>query len=122
MIRQTSIDSYKKIIESGLLKKTNFIVYDYIYNYGPCSAKQCSRYFEKTGIPPTTISPVFAKLERQGVIEIVGEIYDEKTNRTVFAWDVTSALPIKYEKPIKTICKHCNGSGYIEETQLKMRL
>lgn len=91
MIRETSIEAYKKIKENGLLSKINFLVYDCIAKHGPMTIKEVTE--KLTDIPATSISPCFAKLENQGVLKTNGKRKCTITNMSSLEWDLTDNVP-----------------------------
>jgi len=93
MTRSTSIEAYKHIKESGLLKKFKWDVYDTLYHHGPLTQNELvSRYFPTT--PMSSLTPRFAELNKLGVIRAVGKHTCSTSGRTALAWDVTSNFPV----------------------------
>ncbi len=54
-----------------------------------------------------------------GIVKELEPIKCPHTGMKVINWDVTANLPIKFERPKKYKCKHCNGKGYHLEQQAK---
>ena len=94
-MRQTSIETYQKIMHSGLLPKRRRQVYDYLYHKGP---KTAAEVFQALGMK-TNQSGRFTELEKHGVIQQVGTKEDSITGMKVTLWDVTSNLPVPISKP-----------------------
>lgn len=127
-MRQTSIDTYHAIKESGLLSKLRFTAYDCIYHHGPITQSEC---FNMICHDPKgringhqSIAPRFAELKRFGVIE---EAYVKPCNitgRKCIAWKVTGNLPAKPDRRITEKQKLLNQiKGLkIEIAQLKHQL
>lgn len=99
-MRQTSIETYNTIRDSGLLSKRRFEVYQALYLYGPMTANDLVRH-QKEQNPnanQTGWNARFSELERMGVIKEVGTKKDEVSGNECVTWDVTDALPGKLEK------------------------
>jgi hypothetical protein len=96
-MRNTSIEVYKQIKESGLLSKLRFEVYEKIFKYGPITqGEMWNEHFPKR--QRHDVGPRFAELEARGVIECVGERPCNVTGRLAMIWDVTSKLPTEPKK------------------------
>jgi hypothetical protein len=121
MIRQTSIETFKKIKEEGLLGRKQFAVYEILYHHGPLTQKEVwQRFMYQDQI--RTITPRFSELERRGSIQIVGTKIDEDSNKPAHLWDVTARIPVNFDKPKKHRCKNCDGRGYFIEQQAVFNL
>ena len=121
--RQTSIEAYKQIRESGLLSRRKFEVYEYVFHHGPVTARQavkelCKIRGEGVAIAFGSYATRFSELRNHGVLQEVGETVDLETKQTVILWDVTRELPRKPKKPTKVKCHHCDGRGYFEQGNL----
>lgn len=101
MVRDTSIEAYKQINESGLLSKRRAEVYNYLYNYGPATAQQIYKSISQ-GKNPSCYLGRLSELRESGVVAEKGKVKCEWTGHRVILWDVTSSLPIK---PIKKITR-----------------
>jgi hypothetical protein len=97
MIRKTSIEAYRAIIESGLLPRRRLEVYQFVYEHGPTTIRET---WKALGPERTTgsYSTRFSELRDQGVIEEIGERFDPVTGMTVILWDVTAELPKAIER------------------------
>jgi len=63
MIRQTSIDAYRKIEAEGLLSKRRWQVYDILYEFGPMTGGECfAKLIEKHKFQFPTNSNVTTRL------------------------------------------------------------
>lgn len=96
MIRETSLEAYKKFVEDGGLAEAKRLVYEYIYNNGPTTQK-------KTQIALNDVTnstrPRFAELERMGLIKECGTIVSKDTNNRNILYDVTNLTePLIVEK------------------------
>ncbi len=117
MIRQTSIEAYQTIRESGLLSRRRLEAYDILFNHGPMTAQELDRKAGSVGLWKR-----LSELEAVGVVATVGERDCKVTNMNAILWDVTDKLPIKFEKPKRVRCPHCNGQGFIEHQQVKFNI
>jgi hypothetical protein len=84
--RQTSLEAYDEIKESGTLSRVRWTVYDYLYSFGPSTGMEC---FKGIGLE-TNQSGRFTELRDQGFIREVGTLVCKITGREVIGWDVTS--------------------------------
>lgn len=112
-MRQTSIDAYNEIKESGVLGKTKWAVYEYVYKNGPCSIKECTRYLNSDAAG--TYTSRFSELESMDAIVAVGKKICQYSGRTVTIWNVTKNIPTKIKKAHRTKCTYCSGRGYKEQ-------
>ena len=96
-MRNTSIEAYMKIKESGLLSKLRFQVYDIIYNNGSMTASEMINTLHNvsnSGAYATRLS----ELERLGVVAAIGKRKCKISGFMAIEWDVTGNLPIKPPK------------------------
>lgn len=119
-MRQTSIAVFKQIQEEGLLSRLRFDVYSALYKRGPCTALELYKSCFEGTHRDHSITPRFSELERAGVIAATEERPCRVSGRNVTVWQTTNNLPVKFDKPKRTKCKHCNGKGYTEEAQGKL--
>ena len=100
MARETSIQAYKHIMNSGVLTERQTQLYEALYQYGPAGSREAWEEIKKIhpNIPQHSINPRFAELEREGVIKDVGKYECPYTKETVVAWDVTSKILAKRTK------------------------
>jgi hypothetical protein len=102
MTRETSIEAYMKIKESGLLSERRWEVYNVVYNNGPLTSAEAFRILN-AGRPIKNITQSrarFTELRDMGVFKEVGEKFCSITGHKVILWDVTSKLPIEISKPL----------------------
>lgn len=115
MVRQASIEVFKKIKENGLLPKCRLQVYEYLLQHGPCTANEL---FQKTWVSTRNVQSNFHA--RLGELRDQGAVYEVqlracKTNgNTVAEYDVTNKLPVKFKRKKKQKCIFCRGSGFSE--------
>ena len=122
MVRDTSIEAYNKIKENGLLSKRRWQVYDVVYNHGPMTSGEAFKILNNGSATKslTQSRARFTELREMGVFVELGERTCSVTGHAAILWDVTSKLPIKFEKPLRQKCPHCDGKGYIENRQTKL--
>ena len=94
MVRDTSIQAYKHIKDSGVLAKRQEQVYETVYHEGPIGSRAVWEEIKKAhpDIPHNSISPRFKELIREGVMKEDGEYECPYTKETVTAFDVTSKV------------------------------
>ena len=99
-MRKTSIDTYYKILNNGMLSKRRQEVYEEIYKNGPASIADVRQRFRSFNpeMSDSSVSTRFSELERLGVIEEVGKKKDERTGNECTLWDITNNLPVKLKK------------------------
>jgi len=68
VIRQTSIDVYRKIEAEGLLSKVDFAVYRVLFNLGPLTQGEVWNEALKHVYMRHTVGPAFARLKNRGCI------------------------------------------------------
>lgn len=91
--RQTSIDAYTQMRDTGVLGKNRWAVYDWLYHHGPATPKQITDALTKgTGKDSDCFRPRLAELGKMGLAHTVGETVCEKTGRKVIVWDVTDKI------------------------------
>jgi len=98
-VRSTSKAAYRKIKLNGLLSQRRFQVYQFLYKYGPATAKQVDVALSKD----TTNSGVFttrlSELRVMGVVDEVGTTVCDVTGYEVILWTVNDSLPTKFVRP-----------------------
>lgn len=90
MIRQTSIEAFQEIQESGLLGKRQKHAYNTLYQYGPLTGQELSK---KMGIPGQWKR--CSELKKRGVCFEVGEKVCSVTGQKAILWDVNDKKPTK---------------------------
>lgn len=116
MIRQTSAETYRQIKDEGLITKLEWVVYKALYEHGPATCREIVNIVCADGYVKN-VSPRFSKLRDRGVFTELGTKVCSVSGRTSILWDVTSKLPVKFERPQKAKCKACQGKGYVVEQQ-----
>lgn len=95
MIRPTSLKAYEAIKRSGLLSRTRWIVYDYLFNHGPMTANEIN-----AGIGGTSWHKRLSELEFMGAVDIVGHRECSISGFDCLLWDVTSRINLRpYTRP-----------------------
>ena len=88
-VRQTSAAAYHEIKSNGLLARTRFKVYSYLYNFGPKTGNEVDR---DLGGP--SWHKRLSELEALGVASRVGRRLCSVSGMECETWDVTPDLPI----------------------------
>ena len=100
-MRQTSIDCYNQIKNSGLLSKRRFETYEAMVKIAPCTASEVQKsinYFDGGRDCMKRIS----ELNKLGVIYDKGPRTCNVTGRNVVEWDLTDRLPVNVKSSINT--------------------
>ncbi len=123
-MRQTSIDVYNEIKNSGLLSKLRFEVYDALFQAGPMTAQETWHYLRdqaaRNGQAKINgITPRFSELLRSGVIKTVGTAKCKITGRNCTVWEVTDQLPMKLNQPLTTKERLAIAEDFIDQKGLK---
>lgn len=123
MTRDTSIETYCKIKDSGLLSKRRFEVYSLLYEWGPLTGSQIVKRYHNTYkflLHSGSIVTRISELRDRKVVKEVSIVVCPVTGNNVILWDVTGRLPEEPPKKKKRVkCEHCNGEGYVECTKTK---
>lgn len=106
MTRQTSIDAYYEIKQSGLLSKLRFDVYEYVYIKGPSTAKAIFKGLSEQVVAAGSEQPnsgVYttrcSELRDLGVFRELPKIKCPDSGHMVIEWDVMrTALPVTPKK------------------------
>lgn len=120
MTRQTSLEAYLEITKNGTRETLKQKVWKYIIDNGPCTQDDAFSELCGSGYSTGSYTTRFAELKKEGAIKEVGKKFNLKTKKNNYLWDVTGRAPIKFDKPIKYKCKHCNGTGETTETQARL--
>lgn len=121
--RSTSIESYNKIKDNGLLSKRRWQVYDILFKHGALTASELAIKFrimyESSAPNQLNIGTRLGELRDCGVASEVRSAICSATGMLVALWDVTSKLPLMPPKQKMTACKHCKGKGKVIEVPIK---
>lgn len=99
MVRQTSIQAFREIRDSGVLSRQRWRVYRTLYRCGPATASEV--YF-KMNLGQTLQASIPSRLNELHKMGCVDEITKRKcsyTGKTCIVWDVNGKLPIPYKSP-----------------------
>lgn len=121
MVRNTSIEVYHRIKDEGLLSRKRQEIYEVLFEQGPLTGNEIFKRIKGVShIVHANIHSRLNEMEKLGVAERIGEKICSVTGNNVDLWDVTSKLPIKFDKPKRVKCPHCDGHGYIETKQARL--
>jgi Fe2+ or Zn2+ uptake regulation protein len=112
-MKKTSIETYKKIKDNGLLSQRRMEVYEILFNFGPLTAHEVvkvarNKYPEAN---QTGFNARLSELEKMGVVNVCGEKVNPVSGCKNSLWETTDHLPIKIIKNYKQKCLLCNGTG-----------
>lgn len=98
MVRDTSLEVYQQIRDSGYLSEKRFVVYETLFKHGPLTGAQVADLIKNQdpNVPHSeTIRNRLGELRDQGVVKELGTTACPLTGRRVILWDVTGNLPSK---------------------------
>lgn len=101
MVRNTSIEVYRRIEEEGLLSKRRFQVYSVLFKHGPLTGTQLSKIVRANfgdWSMSETIRNRLTELRDQGVVDELGKVECPVNGNEVILWDVNSNLPKELPK------------------------
>lgn len=98
MARDTSIEAFNKIRDNGLLSKRRMQVYEYLFEHGPCTAKQVTGNLRQGLQDSGGYNTRLSELRRMGVVKEVDKIVCPESGQKVILWDVTSNMPTEIHK------------------------
>jgi|TARA_R110000744_G_scaffold242875_1_gene359927 hypothetical protein len=107
--RKTSIETFNKIKQEGLLSKRRLEVYEALYTSAPCTSSEAIRN-AKTTFGVFGVSSRFTELRDLGVIYEKGEKQCTITGRNVIEWDLTDKLPVSFKNKNKTKKQRINDA------------
>lgn len=102
-VRQTSIETYHAVKNSGLIGIKQFQVYGILFASDPLTQSEVLQLMtHKDEFTQHSITPRFAELERAGVIGRVEKRVCRVTGRKCWTWTTTNRQPVAPErKPSK---------------------
>jgi len=118
MVRKTSIETYHKVLASGLVNKLKAEVYSCIFNNQDSTQEEIFKLLNIPKLQKQSVTPRFAELLEMELIEISGERECSHTGNNVYTWRTTDNTPKKIVKPTKVKCLHCNGLGHVIQERL----
>lgn len=101
-IRDTSIEAYKNIIESGYLSAILIKVFDIIFRFGPMTSREANEHFVEIHGGDDNLNQLRSKislLQDLGVIKTTDKVKCSDTLKNVYRFDVTGRMPTKVKKP-----------------------
>lgn len=93
MVRETSLEAYNYIKESGILSKRRMEVYEYLFHNGPATAQQVYRALSNMANPSSYLGRL-CELRRMGAVQELDKVICKYTGRNVILWDVTKDKPV----------------------------
>lgn len=93
--RSTSLKVYLQIESEGLLSRMRWLVYAWLYTYGPATGREVNKGLT---IPHAHVR--LHELQQQGVVMETGTKTCSVSGRESISWDVTSNLPSTFV-PVK---------------------
>ena len=102
--RQTSIDCYNEIKNSGLLSKMRFKVYESLFLNSKQTAGELSEFLNSTGVKIRhgSVNGRLTELRDLSVIYERDVRPCRVTGRNVIEWDLTDTLPIEIKSSTNT--------------------
>jgi transcription initiation factor IIE alpha subunit len=85
MVNPKSVDSYHKLLESGVLSKRQAQVYHAIMTLGQCTNRHIARALSWD---INRVTGRVTELRNKKVVEYAGDYKDPETDRTVNLWKV----------------------------------
>lgn len=108
MTRQTSIEAFHQIRESGLLSRERFRVFATVFAMGECTSGEAFEAIEKRKERKSPLSQSrarFTELRDLGVIEEAGVRPCKVTGRNCIVWALTDNLPGKLPRRISKLAE-----------------
>jgi hypothetical protein len=119
MVRQTSIEAYRRIEAEGLLSRKRWEVYSALFEYGPATGMELLERMNRRSKVDSQVRARLNELREMGLAREVGRRVCSVTNQTVILWDVTDAMPHPVRKVHEVPCPVCSGRGTIREPMQK---
>lgn len=121
MVRETSLEAYNKIKSEGLLSERRWQVYHVLFHYGPLTGNEVWEYMKKEfssmAGSQANVHPRLGELRDMGVVVELSTKICSITGQKNILWEVTTNLPVKFEKDKSIKCPHCKGSGKLTISQ-----
>lgn len=92
MTRETSIEAYNHLKETGVLSKRRFQVYHEVFRNGPITAGEVFKYGDSHNVVKGSVCARLTELREMGLVKEVGERICRLTGKTAILWDVTSRM------------------------------
>lgn len=103
-VRDTSLEAYWKVTESGLLSRNLTRTFDIIYKYGPLTGREAYRRYRILYGGDGNLNLFkshITHLQDYGVVADVDKVKDDVSGMTVYRWDITFRLPVKPKRKTK---------------------
>lgn len=100
MVRDTSLETYKSIQDSGVLSARRLEVYKALMDSGPSTASELWERMGKRSSQHNPVSPRLNELREMGAICEAEQRDCLITGRLAIVWEVTGRMPEKLEKRI----------------------
>ena len=107
--RQTSIDCYNEIKNSGLLSKRRFETFEAIMKIAPCTASEVQKSIIYNNGGRDCMKRI-SELRDRGVIYEKDVRPCKVTGKNVIEWDLTDRLPVNIKNPNKTKKQRLNAA------------
>ena len=120
MVRDTSIATYRNIIDEGIVGEKQIVVLEFLERNPNSTDKETS---VRTGLNINCVTGRRNELVDYGIVEYNGKRKCTITHRTVYQWHIKEGLSInrildKKSKIIdKITCPLCKGEGKIKAGQ-----
>lgn len=117
-VQHTSVEAYHYIRDHGLLRESQLEVLA-IVAHNPHMTKNeiCRSLFHKgIKLNSNLVSSRLTQLTQKGTVRKSGKKICPISGFNIYTWEATGAMPKK--EPKKTICEHCNGTGYEPQQDL----
>ena len=101
MTRQTSLEAYKYILESGILKKQKLEIYEVLWGFQRMGASLTAGELQKRYFPKTSrnnIATRISELIKCGIVKECGERDCGVSGRMCHTYTVTNEKPVKAKK------------------------
>lgn len=112
-VRETSIEAYRQLTESGELTRKEGEAAQWLSEFGPCTVNEL---FRRVGLRCTTVqSNLNSTVHRLREIGVARELPKRPcaiTGKMAYVYEVTGQRPAKSQKRRRSPCPHCGGSGY----------
>ena len=97
MVRKTSAEAYKVIVENGILSERFKDVWEVHFRHGNIGKREMFEIYKKehpgTKVQVDSFGPRYAPMVAHGVLRETGEKICPYTGQTVMTWDVTTHVP-----------------------------
>ena len=100
-VRSTSIDAYKKVVDSGLLSTKLIQAFTIIYRFGPMTSREANKRFVETYRTEDNLNQfraLLTHLQNMDVIATIEKVVCPISKMMVYNFDITGRLPVKEPK------------------------